>query len=100
MQKHQDTQSAAKNISGKCRFGHECAFKHEEKNKSMEEYKMVEMEEKIKQMETVLLATTRKVLILEKEMKEIKKNNKIIEVNKKQKYMEPPKTIYKKKLPK
>ena len=43
---------------------------------------MIEMVEKVKKIETVLHAMTRKVLILEKEMTEVKKNNKVLKVNK------------------
>ena len=64
--------------SGQCRYKEDCTYKHQEPIKNMEQAQMVE---KLKKLETVVHALTRKVLSLEEEMIKIKKNKKVIEVD-------------------
>ena len=51
--------------SGQRRFQKDCAYKHHDPIKNLEEAQMVE---KLKKLETVVQALTRKVLTLEEEM--------------------------------
>ena len=57
--------------NGHCRFLNDCAYNHQEKLIKSDDYNIIE---KVKQMEKVTQALTRKVLSLEKELEEIKKN--------------------------
>ena len=59
-------------VTGHCRFENDCAYKHE---KLIPNKEQVEMTEKLKQLEVVLHAMTRKVLSMEKEIKELRINN-------------------------
>ena len=58
--------------SGHCRFESGCAYKHEEPIPNKEQ---IQMAQKVQKLEQVLHAMTRKVLAMEEEIKEIKKNN-------------------------
>ena len=60
-----------KYASGKCRFQNDCAYKHQDPIKNVED---AQTAEKYKSLETVVQARTRKVLSLEEEMTEVKKN--------------------------
>ena len=64
--------------SGQCRHKEDCAYKHQEPIKNVEQAQMVE---KLKKLETVVHALTRKVLSLEEEMIKVKKNQEVIEVD-------------------
>ena len=57
--------------SGKCRFKSDCSYNHLDSIKSKEP---IQLEEKVKQLEKVAHALTRKVLTLETEMERIKSN--------------------------
>ena len=64
--------------SDKCKFKNSCSYSHQEPRKIEEQSEMIE---KVKQLEKVLHAMTRKVLSLEEEIMKIKKNttkNKIV----------------------
>ena len=61
---------------GQCYHGKDCAYKHVEQNENEEQYVIIE---KVKQLEKVGHALTRKVLSLQKKMVEVKENYKINE---------------------
>ena len=65
--------------SGQCKFGKDRAYKHEEQKQNEEQSLMIE---KVKQMEKVVHALTRKVIWLETELVEINENNKTNEGDK------------------
>ena len=66
-----------KYASGQCMFKKDCAYTHQEPVKNLEQTEMVA---KVKQLETVVQALTRKVLSLEEEMTELRIKNKTIKV--------------------
>ena len=57
--------------SGECRFKSDCSYKHKEPTSNIEQD---QLKEKVKQLEKVLQAMTRKVLNLEEEIVKIKKD--------------------------
>ena len=67
------------NDSGNCSYKNLCAYNHQ---KTVIDKYQAEINEKVKKMEIVVQALTRKVLSLEEELKEVKKKDTSIKIDK------------------